>query len=130
MSMIKCRNCGSEISSDAISCPKCGQPFEREKKLSRRQTTCFVLFLLFLFWFFLLRGTGNNAHVGLLDIEKKVAIDAENQYLIAKRQGDPIPICVHAGMVAAAYIQAKDEPNYRKWKITEGEDCRRANIPH
>jgi hypothetical protein len=33
-------------------------------------------------------------------------------------------------MVAAAYIQAKDEPNYRKWKITEEEDCRRVNDPH
>ena len=62
-------------------------------------------------------------------IENKVAEDAVKQYEIAKRQGDQIAICVHAGLVAAAYIQAKDEPNYQRWKGIEEADCRAAGMP-
>jgi len=36
---------------------------------------------------------------------------------------------VHAGLVAASYLQAKDEANYGIWKQTESKDCSRAGIP-
>jgi len=38
-------------------------------------------------------------------------------------------VCVHAGLVAAAYLQAKDEENYREWKATEKTDCVAAGLP-
>ncbi|OQA91204.1 MAG: hypothetical protein BWY26_01103 [Elusimicrobia bacterium ADurb.Bin231] len=63
------------------------------------------------------------------EIEKKVAVDAEKQYVIAKRNGTSIDACVHAGIVAAAYLQAKDEPNYQRWKQVEFSDCDRAGVP-
>jgi hypothetical protein len=66
---------------------------------------------------------------GLDDIEKKVAADAVSQYGIAKRGGAKIDICVHAGFVAAAFMQAKDEANYRIWKATESTDCAAAGMP-
>lgn len=47
------------------------------------------------------------------DIENK-ATDAVTQYEIAKRQGDKMQICVQAGFVTAAFLQAKDEKNYRE----------------
>lgn len=62
-------------------------------------------------------------------IEEQVAQDTVDQYNIAKRQGDPIQICVQAGLVAAAYLQAEDEPNYNRWKAIEEEDCEAAGVP-
>jgi len=34
-----------------------------------------------------------------------------------------------AGLVSAAYLQAKDEANYNKWKEIEKEDARAAGMP-
>jgi hypothetical protein len=66
---------------------------------------------------------------GSLDgIKAKVASDAVEKYGIAKRNGSPVDICVQAGMVTAAFLQAKDEPNYAKWKATQGADCKRAGV--
>jgi len=56
-------------------------------------------------------------------IENKVANDAVQEYEIAKNQGDKTQICVQAGLVSAAYLQAKDESNYQKWKTIEKQDC-------
>ncbi len=55
----------------------------------------------------------------------QVAKDAVEQYEIASRHGAASDICVHAMMVSAAYLQAKDEPNYARWKQTEKADCGR-----
>jgi hypothetical protein len=38
--------------------------------------------------------------------------------------------CVHAGFVSAAFIQAKDEDSYKRWKAIEKTDCARAGVPH
>ena len=60
-------------------------------------------------------------------IENEVAIDAEKQYYIAKKGGDKMQTYVQAGMVAAAYLQAKDEVNYNKWKAIEKQEEKAAN---
>jgi len=65
----------------------------------------------------------------LRSIHYQVATDALNQYGMVARSGTPIDICVHAGLVAAAYLQANDEEKYRQWKTTENIDCTRANVP-
>jgi hypothetical protein len=65
---------------------------------------------------------------GMQQIERRVAADAVKQYEIAKRNGNPIDAYVHAGMVAAAYLQAKDEENYKKWKAIESAEARRAGM--
>ena len=62
-------------------------------------------------------------------IEKQVVADAVRQYQIAERQGDRMQICVQAGMVAAAFLQAKDESNYQTWKDTERRRCAAAGLP-
>jgi hypothetical protein len=61
-------------------------------------------------------------------IHKTVATDFEEQYMIAKRQGNKIQICVQAGLVAAGYLQAKDEEKYRVWKATERNNCAAAGM--
>jgi hypothetical protein len=64
----------------------------------------------------------------MADIEHKVANDAVAQYGIAKRQGDAMQVCVQAGMVSAAWLQAKDETQYGQWKAVEKADCARAGL--
>ena len=53
------------------------------------------------------------------DISNKVANDAVEKYEIVARQGDKTQMYVQAGMCAAAFLQAKDEANYDKWKAIE-----------
>lgn len=72
--------------------------------------------------------TAGNADKMMNDIENQVAIDSVEQYEIAKKQGDPIMTCVQAGMVSAAYLQAKDETKYNEWKSVERTDCEAAGI--
>ena len=68
--------------------------------------------------------TGNE----LSKIEQQVAQDMTEQYNIAKRSGDKMQTCVQAGLVAAAYLQAKDESNYNKWQRTKKRDCKAAGV--
>lgn len=63
------------------------------------------------------------------EIEKKVAVDSEKQYVIAKSNGSAMDACVQAGLVAAAHLQAKDEANYRRWRQIEVSDCDKAGVP-
>ena len=63
------------------------------------------------------------------DVYQKVSRDAVDQYNIAKRQGDPIQVCVQAGLVSAAYLQEKNESSYQNWKSIQKSDCARAGIP-
>ena len=59
------------------------------------------------------------------DINEKVIGDAEREYQIASRSGNDVDRCVHAGMVAAAYIQAHNQSGYQSWKMREEMDCHR-----
>lgn len=63
------------------------------------------------------------------DINAKVTKDAVDQYEIAKRGGDKMDTCIHAGMATAAYLQAKNEPEYKRWKAIQKKDCKRAGMP-
>lgn len=80
-------------------------------------------------WYIYGGGLEQSAANSLADIENQVAKDAETQYYITSRSGTKIDICVHAGFVAAAYLQAKDESNYQTWKATERRDCDAAGLP-
>lgn len=63
------------------------------------------------------------------DIERQVAGDMIEQYNIAARNGTAVDRCVHAGIVAAAFLQANDEANYARWKSREEADCAAAGVP-
>lgn len=60
--------------------------------------------------------------------KNKVVDDTLTQYDIAKKQGDAMQICVQAGMVSAAYLQAHNDTEYSKWKDIEKQDCAAAGI--
>jgi hypothetical protein len=57
-----------------------------------------------------------------------VAADAVAQYKIAAESGKAMDRCVQAGMVAAAYLQAKDQDHYAEWKGVERTDCKAAGV--
>jgi len=75
-------------------------------------------------------GGGLDAQVAsdMQKIENQVAEDSVKQYEIAKRNGSAMEAYTYAGMVAAAYLQAKDEENYKKWKEIEKQEAKRAGI--
>jgi len=87
-----------------------------------------IVLVLGMLWFFFGGGFEKQAAKNMKNIEYQVASDAEKQYEIAKRSGTAIDACVHAGLVSAAYIQAKDEAQYQIWKSVEKEDCRKAGL--
>jgi len=129
MNLINCNSCGTEISPKAAACPKCGHPNEKSKNFaSGVRILLYIALAIGIIWYFEGGGLDKQVVNDMQRIENKVAIDTVTQYQIAKRQGDPIQICVQASLVSAAYLQAKDESNYQKWKKTEGEDCRLAGI--
>jgi hypothetical protein len=65
----------------------------------------------------------------LREIHEKVVRNAEHEYSMVVRSGGAIDVCVHAGLVAAAYLQAHDDLNYQRWKTTERSDCELAGVP-
>lgn len=88
-----------------------------------------LLFVIgFAVWFYFGGGFDQAVDAGMHDVNQHVAADVLQQYDIAKRNGSKVDACVHAGIVAAAYIQAKDEPNYIHWKAVEKSDCRLAGL--
>lgn len=61
-------------------------------------------------------------------INAEVIQDTLQQLGIVLKNGDPIEICVHTGLVAAAYLQAKDSEGYSRWKANEKRACKSAGM--
>lgn len=70
----------------------------------------------------------NPTRYGMDKIYYQVVQDSIDQYNIAKKQGDAMQICVQAGLVSAAYLQAKNQEKYDEWKSIEKADCRVAGL--
>jgi len=62
------------------------------------------------------------------DIHAKVAKDAEEQYRMVEKSGTKTDLCVRAGMVSEAYLQAKNSEKYDLWKTAETADCLAAGV--
>jgi|GEM_PF-1412803 len=59
-------------------------------------------------------------------VERSVASDEIKQYEMCIRNNDYIGASVHAGVVSAAFQQAGDEENYRKWNTLHDEAMQKA----
>ncbi|WP_426687518.1 hypothetical protein [Rhodanobacter ginsengiterrae] len=129
MALIKCKACGTDIAKEATACPKCGQPNKQTNNSSAGQVFGALALGAAAIWWFAGGGLESQTASSMAKIEDQVAVDAVNQYNIAKRQGDAMQICVQAGFVSAAYLQAKDEANYQSAKRTEAQDCEKAGVP-
>ena len=156
--MKKCPFCAEEIQDAAVVCKHCKRELATPKDASdhksfqltagkapatatsSRNLVGVLILGALMAWFWFGGGLGMftttvyeaqkpAAQNMMNDIYKKVATDAVDQYNITKRNGTAIDICVHAGMVSAAYLQGKDEANYTIWKATEAADCKAAGMP-
>lgn len=65
---------------------------------------------------------------GINDIYIQVVNDSIDQYRITKQSGSAVDICVHAGLVGASFLQAKNNTCYAEWKGRENNDCANAGI--
>jgi hypothetical protein len=124
LTLVKCSECGADISSSASVCPQCGKP--KAPRQGGLEAAAGVLVLIGLGWWFF----GGGSTSSLRGIQNKVATDAVAEYNIAAAQGNNMQKCVQAGLVAAAYLQAQDSTNYNTWKATETADCAVAGLPH
>jgi hypothetical protein len=59
------------------------------------------------------------------------ADQAVNRYqsMLMDSRSTKVDVCVQAGIVSSAYLQAQDEPNYTKWKAIQKSDCEKAGVP-
>jgi hypothetical protein len=70
-------------------------------------------------WYLFGGGLEQQAVRDLKKIEVQVAQDAEKAFKIALESGNDMDAYVQAGLVAAAYLQANDTDNYKKWNEVE-----------
>lgn len=87
-----------------------------------------VIVLIIVIGFMFGGGVEELADKELQKIENQVAADAVKQYEIAKKNGSDMDAYVQAGMVAAAFLQANDEENYKKWKKIEAEEAKNVGL--
>jgi hypothetical protein len=123
--LVRCEGCGKEISKKAASCPSCGHPNKKQHVSGGSVLLSLIGIGLFLWWL----APSGGGQVVMDNINDQVSQDAISQYEIAERSGDPIQKCVHAGMVTAAFMQAKDETSYQSWLAKQKRDCEAAGIP-
>jgi hypothetical protein len=80
----------------------------------------------------LITGTGGPQTAGMQQIYQQVVDQQLAQYYLVAGtlvgqyplESTSIDLCVHAGMVAAAYLQAGDAANYTGWKqVSRGPYC-------
>ena len=127
MALQACHECAAEISSEAKTCPHCG--VAPKNKTNAASAIIGGVFAVGFIWFYFGGGLEKQAANEMQKIETQVADDMVKQYHIAKTSGNPIDACVHAGMVSAAYVQAKDDAHYATWKKIEARDCDAAGMP-
>ena len=127
---MECPNCKKLLADNAKSCPECGYDFT-EKKKKNPFLGCLGSIVGVFVVFSILGAIGlNSSEEFMKNVEQSVALDQEQQYQIAKNQGDKMQICVQAGLVSAAYLQANDQENFNKWKAIETKDCRAAGLSY
>ncbi len=114
MAIVKCRECKSEVSTEAAKCPKCGAAPTKTHYAGQIIGGLVALgFLVYLF------GGG---------IERSTSNEFIEQYKMAKKNGDASMACVQAGVIAASYLGI-DEARYKRWKQTESVDCGAVGLP-
>lgn len=90
-----------------------------------------LLYLLIAFgtsYYFFGGGLDASVEAELQKIENQVANDAIIQYEIAVRNGSDMDAYVQAGIVAAAFLQANNEENYKKWKAIENQMSKKLGL--
>jgi hypothetical protein len=70
-----------------------------------------------------------QADAEMTRINRQVVNDQIEQLKITVKHGSPTDICVQAGLLSAALLQAKDETGYAEAKKLEQKACKAAGLP-
>ena len=100
---------------------------ENRKKPSKWKIILGTVLLFIVLFTALSIGTEAVSENQMDAINSQVAEDAVRQYEIAKK-GDAMDAYTQASFVWAAYLQAKDQENYKKWKEIEKKEAKAAGI--
>jgi hypothetical protein len=78
-----------------------------------------------------MRVRNNTLVPNIQENNDKSAENAVRQYqrVLHDQHSTQVDVCVQAGLVSSAYLQAQDEMNYKKWKAIQKSDCARAGVP-
>jgi hypothetical protein len=130
MALKSCHECKKEVAETAKVCPHCGVANPAATASTRALSALITLILAgAAAWYFFGGGLEKQAASSMDNIYSKVAADAVDQYRIAAQNGSAMDRCVQAGLVTAAFLQAKEDTSYARWKETESADCRAAGLP-
>lgn len=148
---VKCPICGTTsaaiagAASRAVNCPNCGELLKvpaasivapgrgpHGPARFRPSSLIWLGIAIMLFSSFVIGGIWSLSFFGsaMQEIHRQVVADALEEYAIIKTTGgSAIDAYVRASLVAEAYLQAKDEENYRKWKEIANREAAAAALP-
>lgn len=86
MALIKCAECGKDLSDSAISCPHCGNPVKKEVKIHKHPVIKWI-FRIILLILIILGATYYWYFYRPLQIMKACEIQAHNSVVLAVRGG-------------------------------------------
>lgn len=122
--LITCRACNNDISNAASICHNCGHLNKKSNHLSISTVIFYLLVASGVFYFQASGGLDAITASNLNQINQKVALDAAQQFNIAQKTASSPELCAQAGLVEAAFLQAKDAANYQKWQSIKKQHCK------
>ena len=159
MALINCSDCGYEFSDKAAACPKCGcpntpggmtpisQPDGPAKPVSTHKPAfdltseqwgnllggaCVIALTGWGVWYWGMGGLETQTESSLDRIYQQVVDDEEAKYagMLGRRSTTQTDLCVQAGMVAAAHLQAQNMSDWNHWNERRNQICGKAGIPY
>lgn len=76
-------------------------------------------------WSVMTVDAAKDAEKEMQRINQQVVTDAVEQFNIASKHGNATDVCVHAGLVKAALMQAKMAKEFAEWNEIEKNACDR-----
>jgi len=92
----------------------------------------FVLTVIFGFIFGLLGFFKMPEDPDLIDMNKifrQTALEEERKFKLVYESGSKMDMCIHAGIVAEAWLEANNAEKYKEWKETHKKACKAAGLP-
>jgi len=62
------------------------------------------------------------------NIAIQVALEEERKFKLVNENGSNMEMCIHAGTVAAAWLQTENSERYKQWKEIQKKMCKAAGL--
>lgn len=130
MALIKCPECGREISDKANSCPNCGYKAKKEIKLNKRQSMILLVSIIAICVLFGINFLSNSLPKELSlpiqtsreEVHKKIGDDFQVEYDKYDRDVEVYDLkwCGYNGKLSIAYSSSDEIANV-KWEVDTSE---------